>query len=166
MKLRASSTKGEMSRREFLKVIRLKTHGIPVIDKKRCTGCGLCALDCETKALKVNQVSGKETYQLLFREEACNACRICQEVCPEHCLQWMETDPEKHAGDGVKVIFEDEMSRCDRCGIPLFPRSMVERLEPKIRTNNEASWPFSLCPSCRMKTEFGKAMAEGNPRSK
>ncbi len=192
MKLRALSTKGGMSRREFLKVIRLKTHGIPVIDKKRCTGCGLCALDCETKALVVNQVSGKQTYQLLFREEACNACRICQEVCPEHCLQWMETEPEKHAGEGVnpstlplgrglrvdpercegqlsnkrigaaegvKVIFEDEMSRCDQCGIPLFPRSMVERLEPKIRMNNEASWPLSLCPSCRIKTEFGKAMA-------
>ena len=149
-----------MSRREFLKVLRLKTHGIPVIDKKRCTGCGLCALNCETKALKDNPVSGNETYQLLFRREACNACRLCQKVCPERCLQWMETDPVKDRQEEVKVIFEDEMSRCDSCGIPLFPRSMAEKLESKIHMSHEGTWPISICPSCRIKAEFGKAMAE------
>lgn len=154
-----------MSRREFLKVLR-KTQGVPVIDKKRCTGCGLCALDCETKALVVNQVRGNETYQLLFRKEACNACRVCQEVCPEHCLRWIEKEPEKDTEEGAKIIFEDEMSRCDRCGIPLFPRSMVEKLEPKIREDNKTIAPLSICPSCRIETEFGKALAGRNPWSK
>ncbi len=162
MKFRDVSPKDGMSRREFLNVFRLKTHGIPVIDKKRCTGCGLCALDCETKALEVNRASGNETYQLLFRKEACSACRLCQKVCPEHCLQWMEQEPQEDTEQGVMVIFEDEMSRCDKCSIPLFPRSMAEKLGSKIRMSHEGAWPINVCPSCRIKTEFGKAMA-GSP---
>jgi Fe-S-cluster-containing hydrogenase component 2 len=85
MKLRALGAKDGMSRREFLKVIRLKTHGIPVIDKERCTGCGLCALDCETKALVVHRISGKETYQLLSGKRPAMLA-VFVKICPEHCL--------------------------------------------------------------------------------
>ena len=160
MKLGTLRSKEGMSRREFLKVIRLKSHGIPVIEAERCTGCGLCSLDCPTKALGVSQESGKETYQLLFRQEACDACHVCEEVCPEHCLRWLEKEPRKDgAGEEVKVIFEVELSRCVQCGTPLFPRSMVKKLETKIGMNKEATWPFNLCPSCRIKTPFSKEMA-------
>ena len=161
MKRLALGSKDGMSRREFLKIIRLKNHGRPLIDKEKCTGCGLCAIDCPTKALMNNQSSEKDTYQLLFRQEACNACGVCEKSCPENCLQLVEKKPERDGtGKEIIVIFEDNLSRCIVCRIPLFPRSMVKKLETKILTNRETTWPFNLCPSCRIKTQFKKEMVE------
>jgi ferredoxin len=148
-------SKDKMSRREFLKIIRLKKHGMPIIDKEKCTGCGLCAIDCSTKALTLFQNSERDTYQLLFREAACDACGACEKSCPEHCLQWVEKGPEQDKSrKGVNVLFEDEMTKCVGCGIPLFPRSMVRRLESKVLVNGETTWPFNLCPSCRIKAQM------------
>lgn len=161
MKLHALGSKDKISRREFLKIIRLKNHGIPFIDKEKCTGCGLCAIDCPTKALTISQNGERGAYQLLFQQEACNACGACEKSCPENCLQWVEKEPEQdETGKGAKVIFEDEISGCMECGIPLFPRSMVRKLETKILVNGETTWPFNLCPSCRIKTQFKKEIAE------
>ena len=155
MKLHALGSKDRISRREFLKVIRLKNNVIPFIDKEKCTGCGLCAIDCPTKALIINQNSEKDIYQLLFRQEACNACGVCQKSCPENCLQLVEKEPEKDkTGKETKVIFEDNISRCMECGTPLFPQSMAKKIKTKIFITNEPTWPFNLCPSCRMKSQF------------
>lgn len=161
MKRLALGSKDGISRREFLKIIRLKNHGRPLIDKEKCTGCGLCAIDCPTRALTISQSGEKDTYQLLFRQEACNGCGVCEKSCPENCLQLVEKEPEQNkAGKEAEVIFEDNLSRCIVCGIPLFPRSMVKKLETKILTNRETTWPFNLCPSCRIKTQFKKEMVE------
>jgi ferredoxin len=148
-------SKDGMSRRDFLRIIRLKKHGMPIVDKEKCTGCGLCAIDCPTKALTMAQNSGRDCYQLLFREEACDGCAICEKSCPEHCLQWVEKEPEQDDGrKETRVIFEDNLSRCIQCGIPLFPRSLVKKLEAKIFVNKESTWKLNLCPSCRAKTPF------------
>jgi ferredoxin len=155
MTLRTSGSKDRMSRREFLKGFRLKNHGEFSIDKEKCTGCSLCAIDCPTKALVIHQNSEKGSYQLLFRQEACNACGVCEKSCPEHCLQIIEKGSEKEETEKeTKVIFEDSISRCIQCGVPLFPRSMVRKLEAKIFANKGPTWQLNLCPSCRTKTQF------------
>jgi ferredoxin len=146
-----------MSRREFLKVIRLKNHLKPLIDKEKCTGCGLCTIDCSTKALTVHQSSETDKYQLLLRQKACDGCGACEKSCPEQCLRLVEKESEKDkAGNEIKVIFEDSLSRCAECGLPLFPRSMAKKLEAKILMNTKADWPFHLCPSCRIMTQLEK----------
>jgi ferredoxin len=161
MTLHVLGSKDRISRREFLKIIRLKNHWRPLIDKEKCSGCGLCTIDCPTKALMINQSSKKDTYQLLFRQEACDACGVCEKSCPENCLQLVEKEPEQNKmGKEVKVIFEDKIFRCIECSIPLFPQSMVKKLEIKILRNRETTWPFNLCPSCRIKTQFKKEMGE------
>ena len=148
-----------MSRREFLKGFRLKKDGILLIDREKCTGCGLCAIDCQTKALVIHPKNEKDSYQLLFRQEACNACGVCEKSCPEHCLQFIEKEFEKDETEKeTKVIFEDNISRCIQCGIPLFPRSMVRKLEEKLFANKGSTWELNLCPSCRIKTPFEKEM--------
>ncbi len=157
MRLNASGLKDTMSRREFLKVLRLKNHARPLIDKEKCTGCGLCAIDCQAKALTVNQGDGRDTYQLLFRQEACDGCGVCEKSCPEHCLRLVEKESERdEVGDEVKVVFEDTLSRCAECGLPLFPRAMAKKLEAKILMNRKTNWPFHLCPSCRIMTQLRK----------
>jgi 2-oxoglutarate ferredoxin oxidoreductase subunit delta len=159
VKLDISESKDRMSRREFLKVFRLKNHGTLFIDKEKCTGCSLCTIDCPTKALVVHLDSEKNTYQLLFRQETCDGCGVCEKSCPEHCLQFIEKGVEKdETGKETQVIFEDDFSRCIQCGIRLFPRSMVRKLEAKIFTSKGSTWQLNLCPSCRTKTQFEKEM--------
>jgi len=161
MKLNALESKDGISRREFLKIIGLKNHARPLIDKEKCTGCSLCAMDCPTKALILNQGGEKGSYQLLFRKEACNGCGACEKSCPENCLQLVEEERERNEErKEAEVIFEDNLSRCVECGIPLFPRSMVKKMENKISMNEKTSWPFELCPSCRMRTQFRKERVE------
>jgi len=157
MKLNVLGLKDRMSRREFLKIIQLKNHVRPLIDKEDCSGCGLCTIDCPTKALTINQSDARNTYQLLFQQGACDGCGVCEKSCPENCLKLVEKEPEEdEVGEEAKVIFEDDVSRCMECGIPLFPRSMVKKMEAKISVDRETTWPFELCPSCRIKTQFRK----------
>ncbi len=159
-----TGSKNSISRREFLKGFLPDNNGMLYIDKEKCTGCALCAIDCPTKALVIHQNSGKESYQLLFRQEACNGCGVCEKSCPEHCLQFIDREVEKdEAGNETKVLFEDNLSRCIQCGIPLFPRSMVRKLEAKIFANKGATWQLNLCPSCRTKAPF--LPAPPSPRS-
>jgi len=157
MRLSASGLNDRMSRREFLKVIRLKNDLKPLIDKEKCTGCSLCAIDCSTKALSVSQSPERDTYQLLLRQQACDGCGVCEKSCPEQCLRLVEKESEQdQAGDEIKVIFEDSLSRCAECGLPLFPQAMAKNLEAKIRMHRKAAWPFHLCPSCRITTQLIK----------
>ena len=157
MTLQTSGSKNSMSRREFLKGFLPDNNGMLYIDKEKCTGCALCAIDCPTKALVIRQNGGKESYQLLFRQEACNGCAVCERSCPEHCLQFVEKGVERdETGRETKVVFEDDVSRCVHCGIPLFTRSMVRKLEEKLFANKESTWELNLCPSCRTKTPFEK----------
>ncbi len=153
--LKTLQSKDRMSRREFLKGFLPKNSGMIFIDKEKCTGCTLCVADCPTKALVIYPDGEKGSYQLLFRQEACDACGVCETSCPEHCLQFIEREPESDgAGKGAQIIFEDHLSRCIQCGVPLFPRSMVRKLEAKIFTNKGSTWELNLCPSCRMKIPF------------
>jgi len=165
MKLQRSGSKDGMSRREFLKGFLPENNGMLLIAKEKCTGCVLCALDCPTGALVVHPSGEKDSYQLLFRQEACNGCGLCEKSCPEHCLQFIGREPEKaETRKEAKVIFEDNLSRCVQCGIPLFPRSMVRKLESKILTDMGSTWELNLCPSCRTKTSFEKGMVTRTKR--
>ena len=155
MKSHRSGSQDRISRRDFLNVFRLKDHGVLFIDKGKCTGCSLCSIDCPTKALVVHLNSEKDSYQLLFRQEACDGCGVCEKSCPEHCLQFINRELEKdETRKQTQVIFEDDFSRCVQCGIRLFPRSMVRKLEAKIFTSKGSTWQLNLCPSCRTKAPF------------
>ena len=159
MTLHALRSKDRMSRREFLKVIRSKEDGIPVIDKEKCTGCGLCAMGCPTKALAISQNSENEIYQLLFREEACTVCGVCETSCPEHCLRIEPLKSEKK-GTEAAVLFEDRISHCGQCGFPLFPQAMIRHLNSKIFGTKDPAWSFNLCPSCSIKAQLQKEVTE------
>jgi ferredoxin len=155
MKLHTLGSKDRLSRREFLRIPAPKKDVILVLDNERCTGCGLCTIDCPTKALTLSQNGERERYQILFQQEICEGCGLCEKSCPEGCLQMIDQEPEqKKMGKEAKVIFDDKISKCVECGIPLFPQAMVKKLESKLFGVNEAAWPFHLCPSCRVKSQF------------
>lgn len=159
MKLQPFASKDKMSRREFLRAIRLKSGGVPSIDREKCTGCGLCAIDCPAKALTVFQDTERDTYQLLLQRETCDGCGICEKSCPEKGVHLVDReDGQEKIEKGAHPIFEDTISRCRECGRPLFPRALVKKLQPMIAADNAPAWPFDLCPSCRLESQFGKEM--------
>ncbi len=153
--MKSSEYKNRLSRREFLRISRPKNDVIPVLDNEKCTGCGLCTIDCPTKALSLSLNGERDTYQILFRQEICDACGACEKSCPEGCLRMIDQEPQqKKIVKDAQVIFDDKISKCTGCGIPLYPQAMVKRLESKLFLAKEHAWRFHLCPSCRMKTQF------------
>jgi pyruvate ferredoxin oxidoreductase delta subunit len=48
----------------------------PVVDKEKCTGCGLCEMHCPDEAIKV--IDGKAVVDLDY----CKGCLICEQMCP------------------------------------------------------------------------------------
>jgi ferredoxin len=164
MKLQSLGSKDRLNRRDFLRIPRPKDTGIPLVDKEKCTGCGLCTIDCPTKALSISQHGERDPYQLLLRQELCNACGLCEKSCPEHCLRLVEKEPgQDQIRREAQIIFEDEMSKCAECGISLFPQAMVKKLEHRIFNGEKSGWPINLCPPCRMKTQFEKEKSSFSP---
>ena len=144
----------EISRRELLK--RLSPLGKVKLDSSRCTGCGLCALECPTGALTVSLNKETDVFQMLFKHGNCVACNRCVEICPEKCLR-MERVLELDKMDRQSVLFEDVIIRCSGCGSPIGPKTMINALRARIAATGH-SFPaqFELCPACKVKAQFGQ----------
>lgn len=59
-----------------------RTHK-PVIDRNRCTYCGVCEIFCPDNAIEVDVGSRRIT----LNEDYCKGCGICANECPEKCIQ-------------------------------------------------------------------------------
>ncbi len=130
------------------------------LDDSRCTGCGLCALNCATGALTVSSNEEADVYQLFFKHDACVACGRCVEVCPEKCLCLERILELDRIGSSAIVLFEDIIVRCSECGSPIGSRAMMDNIRTKVLTAGQ-SFPsqFELCPMCKTKAQlsFGRA---------
>jgi ferredoxin len=146
---------GEISRREFLGLA--SPLGKVGLDESKCTGCGLCALDCPTGALHFSG-DGDGRYRLLFKHNLCDACARCVEVCPEQCLH-LERALELDKLSAI-VLFEDKMVTCARCGKLVGPQKMLDRIKEKLSASGKLSPErFELCPECKSAALFNNNRA-------
>ncbi len=60
--------------------IPVATSFKPVIDRKKCNNCGLCAQKCPFGALKMKE--GK----LTFNRFLCEGCGLCEAICPQKAI--------------------------------------------------------------------------------
>ncbi|MFH1651179.1 MAG: 4Fe-4S dicluster domain-containing protein [Chloroflexota bacterium] len=143
------TTKGEISRRELLKMA--VPLGTVRLGGGQCTGCGLCAAVCPTHALTASAVGADGTYRLSFRHGTCVACNECVAICPEHCLvlergaSLEERPPE--------VLCENEMVGCPECGKPVGSRAMINKVRALVPAK-QADAGFELCPECKARAQF------------
>jgi ferredoxin len=143
---------GEISRRELFQLA--SPLGKVMLDSSKCTGCGLCALDCPTGALSFSS-SGEGVYQLLFKHNLCIACGQCVEVCPEQCLVLERILDLSQIKGAPVVLFEDSIARCRQCGGVVGPAAMIERLRAKLVNRGDLlTSQLELCPRCKAEARF------------
>ncbi len=122
------------------------------LDCSRCTGCGLCGSYCPTGALNFQLGEDGNDYKLIFRHGYCLACAICIRVCPENCLA-LQRILEIDKMSCSKPILSDSIVRCERCGKPVAPRSMIDGLRSMLQKAGEYSVDhLDLCSVCKVET--------------
>lgn len=148
-----SQGKCELSRRELLS--QLSPLGKVTMDASKCTGCGLCAVECSTGALSIATNRETASFQLLFKHGNCTACDKCAEICPEKCLK-VERSLEPEKINSQTVFFGDTIVMCSGCGSPIGPKTMVEKLQKALAGRQPGL--SELCPECKVR-------ALGSPRA-
>jgi len=66
----------------------------PLIDIKKCIGCGTCELHCP---LDVISIDGLEMTACVKYPDECWHCGVCRQECPE---------------EAIKIIFPERMIKC------------------------------------------------------
>jgi len=136
--------------------MRLSPLGKVELDSTRCTGCGLCSIECSSEALITLSNEENDGFKLIFKHGDCTACGRCVEICPEKCLQMKRTfEPDKMKNQSV--LFQDNLVRCSECGSPIGPKSMVDKMYAKVTTGGQAMpMKFKLCPECKIRYQFSQ----------
>jgi ferredoxin len=111
-----------------------------------CTMCGLCAAACPTRALRFDQ--GPVAATLEIDPIACVGCGHCADVCPEHVLTVEPAFRLEELSRGSTRLKASPLARCKRCGDPIAPVAMLDRLRLQL---DEAVLDTveGLCQRCR-----------------
>lgn len=56
-------------------------RNIPVIDRQKCTVCGMCVDICPEDVLSVEAGA-----LMIANPGACTMCAECESICPEHAI--------------------------------------------------------------------------------
>ncbi len=118
--------------------IRMGSHGLPVIDKEKCTGCELCAKECPRDLIQMlppgdeghlvlcsSQDRGKTVSRAC--EVGCIACKACVKACQQEAIEM----------DGkLAVIDLEKCNDCGDCVEKCPPGTIYQRLA--IPTEEEA----------------------------
>jgi MinD superfamily P-loop ATPase len=70
-----------MARKKKSAVAVSQGRQLPMLDERRCNGCGWCVRLCPTDCL---EMAGPLPY--LARPGHCNSCGVCAIVCPTEAL--------------------------------------------------------------------------------
>jgi ferredoxin len=112
-----------------------------------CTMCGLCAAVCPTGAIRFDR--GSVVASLDLDRAACVGCGHCAAICPEGVLGVERAIDLEALGSEPAMLKRSTLARCRRCGEPVAPDAMLERLRPMLDPAVLATTE-GLCQRCRV----------------
>jgi len=115
--------------------IVMAKDGLPHVDYRKCTGCGLCVAECPQKIFTCVPASRKGAIALCSNRNpkkaqvikdcrvGCIKCGKCEKVCPKNCLV---------VTDGIPRI---DYAVCDSCGecVRNCPTNALALLETTVK---------------------------------
>lgn len=73
---------------------------VSLINKNKCTGCGICVESCPMDVLRLDP---KKKRAVIAYPEDCQVCHLCQHFCPAGAIEITQGQPREvlHAFDTV-----------------------------------------------------------------
>lgn len=112
-----------------------------------CTGCGACAFACPTRALTLER--DEEAVSLSFDPRLCVGCAECVPACPEAVVRVEKVTDLRALSEGRRTLFRDSEVRCERCGAPVAPRAMLDRITAILGEDRAVPAIVKYCLACR-----------------
>jgi ferredoxin len=123
-----------------------------VVVSDSCTLCGSCVGFCPHTSLRINGP------QLLFLSATCTGCGYCVQICPEHSIVLTSLVGRLPDTRKMKVVREDVMVNCTKCGRPLGTEGFLNRVSSLMGTSNSM---LRLCPECKARLSFEGLLRKG-----
>jgi Na+-translocating ferredoxin:NAD+ oxidoreductase RNF subunit RnfB len=143
--------------------IKIADNHLPVIDEKKCTGCGICVKECPKKTLRLIPCTKLVYLACVSKDKGnvvrnictvgCYTCNICVKVCPYQALKIENNLPVMEA------------TRCTDCGICVRKcpvNSFIDRA--KARPYAMITSLCNGCSDCKKVCQFNAI--EGNLRDR
>ncbi len=120
--------------------IELNDQGLPVVNKKKCTGCGKCAAACPKKVIDMIPLEApvavycnsldKGAVVRKFCKVACIGCGLCAKLCPHDAIKMKNNLAVVDAGICMEKCEEPVcLEKCSTKAIKTYkipPLEMVE----------------------------------------
>ncbi len=133
-------------------------NGTLRIDLEKCKKCGRCTLFCDALVAVVDE----GIVNILFNEDRCDYCGLCEEVCPNKAIEVVsEYKVEKV---GIKKVVDIEIENCIECGLceiscPYDGVKVHKSIEGEIKVNWRRLEKYCDWESCRMCINICKSKA-------
>lgn len=122
--------------------------GLPSVQVEGCTLCGTCTTVCPTGALRME--GDAEAPALTLDAGRCVSCGHCVSICPERVVE-VERRTTVETIAGRRTLKRATAGRCRRCGAPVAPAPMLERIRELLPEESPALLEVltGLCLDCR-----------------